>query len=138
MSSKQIIYYETLHWKINLKKRVLQNDFDMINIKDNIDLKNIERKKSYCVGSDQYIKSFIEHIKEKVIKKLPNLNEVKIMIGIFDKNNIWHNILITTLKMLSSILKIDRIFKFHKSIFVVITYGNETVFVGNLNFNGIQ
>jgi len=104
MSSKQVIYYESLYCKVNFKyTTVLRDDFDII------DLKDIERERSYCFGSDQYIKNFIEVMKEKVIKKLPELNKVKIILGIFDKNNIWHRFMITTAQMLLKILKIEKI-----------------------------
>jgi hypothetical protein len=133
MSSKQIIYYEDLHCKVNFKyKTVLQDDFDII------DLKDIERENGYCIGSDQYIKQFIEVMKERVIKKLPVLNKVKIILAIFDKNNMWHRFMITTVKMLHTILKIERKINFYKSIFVLIKYDNEVIFTGDLNFEGIE
>ena len=133
MSSKQLIYYENLHCKVNFKyKTVLQDDFEVA------DLKDIEREYDYCIGSDQYIKSFIEVMKERVIKKLPELNKVKIKLGIVDKNNIWHRLIITTVQMLHKILKIERKINFYKSIFVIIKYENEVVFIGDLNFEGIK
>jgi len=133
MSSKQVIYYESLYCKVNFKyTTVLRDDFDII------DLKDIERERSYCFGSDQYIKNFIEVMKEKVIKKLPELNKVKIILGIFDKNNIWHRFMITTAQILLKILKIERKLNFYKSIIVLIKYENEVVFTGDLNFEGIE
>jgi hypothetical protein len=133
MTSKQIIYYEDLHCKVNFKyKTVLQDDFNII------DLKDIERVNGYCIGSDQYIKHFIEMMKERVIKKLPELNKVKIKLGIVDKNNIWHRLIITTVQMLHKILSIERKINFYKSIFVIIKYENKVVFIGDLNFEGIE
>ena len=38
----------------------------------------------------------IEMIKEKVIRKLPKLNKVKFILGVFDKNNIFHRIMLKT------------------------------------------
>ena len=133
MSSKQLIYYENLHSKVNFEyKTVLKDDFEII------DLKDIERGRSYCFGSDQYIKRFIEVMKERIIKKLPELNKVKIILGIFDKNNMWHRFMITTIQMLTKILKIERKINFYKSVFVMIKYENKQVFIGNLNFEGIE
>lgn len=132
MSSKQLIYYESLQCKVKFKyKTILQDDFDII------DLKDIERENRYCFGSEQYIKNFIEFMKEKVIKKFPQLNKVKIILGVFDKNNIWHRFMITTVQLLHKILKIERKINFYKSIFVIIKYENEVVFIGDLNFEGI-
>jgi hypothetical protein len=133
MSSKQLIYYEDLHCKVNFKyKTVLQDDFDII------DLKDIEREKGYCIGLDQYIKHFIDVMKERVIKKLPELSKVKINLGIIDKNNIWHRLVINTVQMLHKILKIERKINYYKSIFVIIEYENNVVFTGGLNFEGIE
>jgi predicted transcriptional regulator len=133
MSSKQVIYYENLHCKVNFKyKTVLQDDFEVT------DLKDIEREYNYCIGSDQYIKNFIEVMKERVIKKLPKLNKVKIILGIIDNNNIWHRLIITTVQMLHKILKIERKIDFYKSVFVIIKYENDIVFMGDLNFEGIE
>jgi len=132
MSSKQLIYYESLQCNVNFKyKTILKNDFDII------DLKDIYRETGYCFGEEQYIKNFIEVMKEKVIKKLPKLNKVKIMLGVFDKNNMWHRFMVTTLKMLSQILQLEKKINFYKSIIVIIEYENKVVFTGNLNFDGI-
>jgi hypothetical protein len=77
-------------------------------------------------------------MKETIIKKLPKLNKVKIMIGIFDKNNMWHRFMITTIKMLLQILKIERKNNYYNSIMVIIEYENEIVFTGILNFDRIK
>jgi hypothetical protein len=133
MSSKQLICYESLHCKVNFKyKTVLKDDFEII------DLKDIERERRFCYGEEQYIKGFIEVMKERVIKKLPELNKVKIILGIFDKNNMWHRFMITTAQMLFKILKIERKINYFKSIIVLIKYENEVVFTGDLNFEGIE
>ena len=48
MSSKQLIYYETLHCKVNFKyKTILKDDFEII------DLKDIDREKGYCFGEEK-------------------------------------------------------------------------------------
>ena len=133
MTSKQVIYYENLYCKVNFKyKTVLQDDFEII------DLKDIERERQYCFGSDHYIKNFIEVMKERVIKKLPDLNKIKIILGAFDKDNIWHRFMIVTVQMLFKILKIKREINFYKSVFVIIKYENHVVFMGDLNFEGIE
>jgi hypothetical protein len=132
MSSKQLIYYEKIHCQVNFKyKTVLKDDIDII------DLKDIEREREYCYGEEQYIKRFIEVLKERVIKKLPELNKVKIMLGLLDKNNMWHRLIVNTVQMLYQILKIDRKTNFYKSIIVLIEYNDQIVFTGDLNFDGI-
>ena len=132
MTQKRLIFYENIYYKVNFEyKTILKDDFNII------DLKDIERQTNYCYGEEQYIKNFIEVMKEKVIKKLPKLNNVKIMIGIFDKNNMWHRFMVTTIQMLYQILKLDKKTNFYKSIFVIIKYENEIVFTGNLDFDGL-
>lgn len=130
MTSKQMIHYENLHCKVNYKwKTFLKDDFEII------DLKDIERERRYCYGEEQYIKSFIEVMKDKVIKKLPKLNKVKIMLGVFDKNNIMHRLIVSTFQMLCKILKIEKKINLYKSIIVIIEYEGQHVFTGNLNFD---
>lgn len=133
MSSKQLIYYENLHCRVNFKwKTVLKDDFEII------DLKDIKRERSHCYGEQQYIKNFIEVMKERVIRKLPELNKVKIMLGVFDKNKVMHRFMIATFQMLCKILKIERKINLYKSIIVIIEYEGQTVFTGNLNFDGLR
>ena len=137
MRSKQLLRYENLQCKVNFKYKtsilnILNDDFDII------DLKDIHRETRHCFGEEQYIKSFIEVMKEKVIKKLPKLNKVKIMLGVFDKNNMWHRFIVTTINMLSQIFKIERKANIYKSIIVIIEYENVVVFAGGLNFDGIK
>ena len=101
MSSKQLIFYENLHCRVNFKwKTVLKDDFEII------DLKDIKRERSHCYGEQQYIKNFIEVMKERVIRKLPELNKVKIMLGVFDKNKVMHRFMIATFQILCKILSI--------------------------------
>ena len=134
MSSEQLIYYETISYKVKCK-------FNSYNMRDDVkidELTNIVREKSYCYGSDQYIKRFIEQLKEQVIKKLPVLNSVQIKIGIIDKYNIWHRFIIATTEMLFHILKINKKYNYYKSIFVIIFYEDKIVFTGSINFEGIE
>jgi hypothetical protein len=132
MSSKQLIRYENLHCRVNFKwKTVLKDDFEII------DLKDIERERRHCYGEDQYIKNFIEVMKERVIRKLPELNKVKIMLGVFDKNKVMHRLMVATFQMLCKILKIEKKINLYKSIIVMIEYEGQIVFNGSLSFDGI-
>jgi hypothetical protein len=57
---------------------------------DDIKLYNLEKEIIYCKNEVDYIRAFIENIKERVIKKCKNLSSVKIILSTFDKNNIIH------------------------------------------------
>lgn len=133
MTSKELIYYESLEYKIKFKYTSLMKDDFEIN-----DLKDIQRSINYCYGSTQYIMNFIETMKDKVIKKLPKLNKVKIILCVFDKNNMWHRLMITSINAIHKILNINKKINFYKSIFVLIEYENKPVFMGSLNFENIN
>jgi len=97
---------------------------------------NLEKEISYCKNEVDYIKGFIEYIKERVIKKCKNLNSVNIMLATFDKKNIIHKIIMVVAKMMNHLLQIKETVDIHKSIFVVIEYEGQPVFMGDLNFTG--
>jgi hypothetical protein len=103
-----------------------------------INVDNLEKEISYCKNDVDYIKGFIEYIKERVIKKCKNLNSVKIMLATFDKNNLIHKIIIVLANMMKNLLKIKEKVDIYKSIFVVIEYEGQSVFMGDLNFTGLD
>lgn len=105
---------------------------------DDIKLDNLEKEIIYCKNDVDYIKGFIEHIKERVIKKCKNLSSVKIMLATFDKNNIIHKIIVVIANMMKNLLKIKEKVNIYKSIFVVIEYEGQYVFMGDLNFTRYQ
>ena len=105
---------------------------------DDITLDNLEKEIIYCKNDIDYIKKFIEHIKERVIKKCKNLSSVKIMLATFDKNNVIHKIIIVIANMMKNLLKIKEKVNMYKSIFVIIEYEGRIVFTGNLNFTGLD
>jgi uncharacterized protein (DUF927 family) len=105
---------------------------------NNIILDNLEKEIIYCKNDVDYIKGFIDHIKERVIKKCKNLSSVKIMLATFDKNNIIHKIMVVIANMMKNLLKIKEKVNIYKSIFVVIEYEGQTVFMGDLNFTGLD
>lgn len=146
MDSKQLIWYEQIHVKISYKYKIYPNDdFDP----KSIQLSNIENYIDYCYGmsteallqlqpsaseSDQYIMRFIEMLKDRVIRHLPELSDVEIMLGIFDSNNMLHRLIVFTYNQISKILKKTPIKNIFKSIFTVIKYKNKVVFIGNISF----
>jgi hypothetical protein len=133
MSEKQLICYEEMHYVLNWKyKSFLKDDFEIIKVSD------IEREIKYCDSSTQYIIRFIDMLKDRVIRILHNLNEVKIMIGVFDKNNILHRLMVGAYNLICNILKRDVKNKnFYKTIFTIIEYEGRVVFIGNISFDDI-
>jgi len=130
-NNDQIIYYETVGSKVHWKyKSYLQDDFEIIKLED------IWREEYYCYGVEQYILSFIEGIKEKVIRYLPNLKEVKMSICILDKDNLFHRLTISVMELISNMLnrKLKTI-HYYKTIFIVIYYEGKNAFIGSLDFD---
>jgi hypothetical protein len=101
-------------------------------------LDNIQQELEYYKNTDAYIKGFIDYIKQNVIKKVKNLNSVKIELAIFDKDVILHRLIITVANMIKDILKCKEKIDFYKSVIVRVQYENETVFMGNINFTGLN
>jgi hypothetical protein len=133
MQEKQLMYYEHLSSKVHLKYKT---SFPMS--AEIIKLEDLYYGKEYCYGIDNYIKKFIEVIKDKVIRYLPNLKKVQIILGVFDNNNLFHHIIILVYNMMTKILKKELInINLYKSIFVIIKYEGEQVFMGSLNFDRI-
>lgn len=134
MAEKQLIHYENIHCKLHWKyTSLLNDDFEIIKIND------LKREICYCYGSKQYIMGFIEMMKHRVIRLLPNLNEVKIIIGVFDRNNIFHRLMIGAYHLINNMLKknIQKI-NFYKTIITVIKYQGNIVFMGSISFDGIE
>lgn len=134
MQDKEIIYYETIGSKVHWRyKSWLEDDFEIIKLED------VWREESYCYGVEQYIKDFAEGIKEKVIRYLPNLNDVDITFGIFDKNNLFHRLAILVVELTVKMLKRKMIdINFYTTIFVIIRYKDKTAFIGSLDFKGFM
>jgi hypothetical protein len=101
-------------------------------------LVDIKEELKYFTDVNNYIRCFIEHLKNNVIKKLPNLNSVKIELSIFDRDNILHRFVILISNMLHDLLKLKKKLNFYKSIIVSVEYENKLIFMGNLNFTGID
>jgi len=130
---KEIIYYETLHSKVHWRyKSLLQDDYEIVKLDD------VWREEYVCYGVDQYIKGFIEVMKERVIRYLPEIKKVNVMLGILDKNNLFHQLIISVTKMMKKILNLKaRKIDYYKLIFVIIKYDGKIVFMGNLSFEGL-
>ena len=72
----------------------------------------------------------INHIKEKILMKLPDLRRAKIHINTFDKNNIIHQFILTVGEYISNLLKRKFISKY--TIFIYVQYDNKIKFIGNV------
>ena len=134
MPEQMLICYEEIHYKINWKyKSLLKDDFTNINVTD------IEREINYCKDSTQYIMRFITMLKDRVIRLLPDLNKVKISIGLFDKENVLHRILVGAYYVICNILKKKAVSpnKMYKTIITIIEYEGNIVFMGSISFDGI-
>jgi hypothetical protein len=127
-------YAKRASCNVRYKTSFFKNDIN----EDDIILDSFEKEIIYCKNDVDYIKSFIEHIKERVIKKCKNLNSVKIMLATFDKNNLMHKMIIVIINMMKNLLQIKEKINIYKSIFVVIEYEGQIVFTGGLNFTGLD
>lgn len=78
----------------------------------------------------QYWYYVINHIKEKILIKLPNLRKAKIYINTFDKNNVMHQFILSASEYIGNLLKLK--FTLSHTIFIYIQYGNEIKFIGNV------
>jgi hypothetical protein len=105
---------------------------------DDIKLDNLEKEIIYCKNDVDYIRCFIENIKERVIKKCKNLSSVKIILATFDKNNTIHKLMVVITNMLWNLLKINEKINLYKSIIVSIEYEGQQIFMGGLNFTGLD
>ena len=130
---KEIIYYENLHSKVHWKyKTWLEDDFEIIKLED------VWREECLCYGVDQYINSFIEVMKERVIRYLPELEKVHVILATLDRNNLLHRLIISVSEMMIKILNLKpRKIDYYKSVFVIIKYDGKNMFMGNLSFDGL-
>jgi hypothetical protein len=130
---KEIIYYEHLHCKVHWKyTSSFQYGFEIVRLED------ILREENYCYGVDQYIKRFIDVLKERVIKYLPELKKVHVILHTMDKNNLLHRLVISVTERIVKMLNLkERKCDYYKSIFVIIKYEGKNVFMGHLNFDGL-
>ena len=130
---REIIYYENLHSKVHWKyTSIYEDDFKIIKLED------VWREECVCYGVDQYIKSFIEVMKERVIRYLPELGKVNVILLTLDRNNLLHRLIISVSNMMIKILNLTaRKIDDYKSVFIIIKYEGKNVFLGNLSFQGL-
>lgn len=101
-------------------------------------LSDIKREIRYFKNTDSYIKSIIDYIKHNVIKHFKNLNSIQVSLHIFDKNNIIHTMMIKIANMLKKLSKYDDYKSFYKTVIVCVEYENNIVFLGGIDFTGLD
>ena len=78
----------------------------------------------------QYWYYVINHIKEKILIKLPDLRRAKIHINTFDKKNIMHQFILSVAEFIGDLLK--KKFVLNQVIFIYVQYENKIKFIGNV------
>ena len=107
-------------------------DYDVVKLVDT------QKQVRYVSSDVNYIKLFIDDLKNMVIRKLPCLNLVNIQLSVLDKNKILDRFIITVSNMLQDLLKCKQKIDFNKTIVVCVEYDNQIVFLGGLNFTGLN
>jgi hypothetical protein len=107
-------------------------DYDVVKLVD------VKKKVRHMNSVNSYIQNFIDKLKNNVIKKLPCLNLVTIQLSVLDNNNIIHRFVIKISNILQDLLKCKEKINFNKTIIVCILYDNKIVFVGGINFTGLD
>jgi quinolinate synthase len=78
----------------------------------------------------QYWYYVINHIKEKILIKLPDLRRAKIYINTFDKKNVIHQFILSVAEFIGDLLK--KKFVLNQVIFIYVQYDNKIKFIGNV------
>jgi len=100
-------------------------------------LVNVKEQVKHFTNTDQYIRYFIDYIKTKVIRPLPNLQSLTFQLNIFDQNNMLHRFILTITNMIQDILKYKEKISLCRSIIVSVTYKKQILFLGNVDFTYI-
>ena len=92
----------------------------------------------YFKNSNHYILSFIDHIKDTIIKNCKDLNNLSIELLTFDSDNIVHRLIVSVAKFIKDFLKQKRPLHFNKSVFVLVLYDHKVLFTGLIDFTGLD
>lgn len=103
---------------------------------DVVRLENIQHQIIYFKSPEHYMKEFIDYIKHNVIKKYPNLSLIKIQLNILDTGNIWHRLYVTVTNMIN-IIRNCKGPSMRKLVIVHVTYDENIVFIGGIDFTNI-
>lgn len=88
-------------------------------------------------STEKYINVIINYIKDNIIKYCDDLRKVKIYINIFDKNNIFHRLILNVSNIICDLLKIERQIDFKRTIFIFIHDKDKILFCANLDFSRV-
>jgi hypothetical protein len=100
-------------------------------------VEDLHEEIQYCRDTIEYIKRFVEFIKENVIRKYKDLDNISIRVKMFDKNNIIHRFMVNVVNTIKDLMHIKDKIDFYKSIYVSVYNGDERVFTGQINFTGL-
>jgi len=100
-------------------------------------VEDLHEEIQYCRDTNEYIKRFVEFIKENVIRKYKDLDKIRIRVKMFDKNNIIHRFMVNVVDIIRDLMHIKDKIDFYKSIYVSVYNGHERVFTGQINFTGL-
>jgi hypothetical protein len=104
----------------------------------NIDsISDVYMEHKFFKNSNHYILSFIDYMKENILKKCQNLNNVTIELLTYDKDNILHQLIVTVSLFIKDFLKLKHQSNFKKSVFVVVCDDNIILFTGVIDFSGV-
>lgn len=96
-------------------------------------LEKIKHKHRKFSNVKDYVNHLVRHIKDKVIRKFPNLQLVEIYIKLFDGDNIIDKIIISISQIISKLLELGKI-PLEKSISICVSYDGKIQFIGLIDF----
>ena len=105
--------------------------FNNYNLKKITDLHHNINK---CNNIKQYLNVFLDNIKDNIMRRFFNLNEVTINYCILDNQNIRHIFLITVFDIIKKNINDKTYIDITKSIIIEIKYQDKIYFEGCINF----
>jgi len=103
-----------------------------------IKIVNVELHKLYFRSVQHYILSFIDHIKDNIMKQFTDLSLVSINLYTYDENNILHRFILKVTNLIQDFLKQERKICFKKTVLVDVEYQGNIQFIGGINFAGLD
>ena len=123
------ICYRHVKSKVTYKFGFLEHDL--------MKVEDLHNEICYCKNTVEYIKRFVEFIKENVVRKYKYLYGITFTVETFDKNNILHRLIVNVVDLLKELLRIKHEINLYESVVVNVYYGNKHVFMGQINFTGL-
>jgi len=133
-NSQKGFYAKRGNCNIRYHPSLFKSEIDARDVK----LYNFHQETIYCKNVVDYMRSFIEFMKDRVIKHCKHLGSVNIFLATFDKNNVFHKLMVVVSNIVSNLLKIKEKINLYQSIIVLIEYEGHPIFMGHLNFTGLE